>query len=231
IEDQALNSGEQTALIYKDKEISYKELNERSNRVAKYLSSVGVTRDTIVGLMMHRSLEMIISIVGILKAGGAYLPIDPEFPSERIKYMLEDSKASLIITNSDINSPFLNGFHVKKYKEIMYASNRIIGQAWPSTTGSSDQLAYLIYTSGSTGKPKGVMIEHRSVVNFIKGITENINFNEDSIILALTTVCVDIFVLEAILPLTKGGKVIIADEEEQKDPVVLSKLIIDKYIN
>ncbi|MCX6584761.1 MAG: amino acid adenylation domain-containing protein [Candidatus Aminicenantes bacterium] len=184
-----------------DIQLSYRQLNERSERLALWLREKGVEPDTIVGIMVGRSVEMMTGIIGILKSGGAYLPIDPEYPQERIDFMLKDSAAKIRLTENEIASfsteCVFNSHHSSL---ILHHSNH---------------LAYVIYTSGSTGKPKGVMIEHRSVINFIKGITDIISFTPGDCILSLTTLSFDIFGLETILPLTKGAKVIIGGQEEQ----------------
>ncbi|MDQ1353576.1 MAG: hypothetical protein QG657_3882, partial [Acidobacteriota bacterium] len=178
--------------------LSYRQLNEQSNRLAGLLIEKGVLADNIVGIMMERSVEMIIGIMGILKAGGAYLPIDPELPQDRIDFMLKDSSAGILINETEIRN--LN-FNVHASKGDFCSSN----------------LAYVIYTSGSTGNPKGVMIEHKAVVNFISAMTRIIPFKENDCILSLTTISFDIFGLETLLPLTRGSVVVIGSHEEQID--------------
>ncbi|HLP59195.1 MAG TPA: condensation domain-containing protein, partial [Candidatus Deferrimicrobium sp.] len=139
----------------KDGHLSYRELTEQSDRLAGFLIAKGVLADTIVGIMMEHSVEMIVGILGILKSGGAYLPIDPAYPQDRIDYMLKDSGAHLLVTSYNKESDKVRRWEDEKVllKSIIHHSSH------PS------HLAYLIYTSGSTGKPKGVMVEHRSLVN------------------------------------------------------------------
>lgn len=181
--------------------ITYRELNEQSNRLARLLIEKGVLADNIVGIKVGRSVEMLIGIFGILKSGGAYLPIDPGYPKDRIDFMLKDSGAKILVTAG-----------------IMEERANFPASPLPRFPASdSSTLAYVIYTSGSTGKPKGVLIENRSVINFIKGITDIIPFRESDRILSLTTISFDIFGLETILPLTKGAAVIIGSAEEQLD--------------
>ncbi|HLP58795.1 MAG TPA: amino acid adenylation domain-containing protein, partial [Candidatus Deferrimicrobium sp.] len=189
--------------------LTYRQLNEQSGRLAGQLIKQGVQPDTIVAIMGERSLETIVGLIAILKSGGAYLPIDPEYPQERIDYMLKDSGAQMMIGNRHTCSK-------------IHCSSFI--------THHSNQLAYVIYTSGSTGKPKGVMIENRSVINFIKGITDIISFQEGERILSLTTISFDIFGLETILPLTKGSTVIIGSAEEQRDAGLGSRVMIREDI-
>jgi amino acid adenylation domain-containing protein len=192
--------------------ITYGVLNEKAGRLAHFLKEKGVLADSIVGIMVKRSVEMIIGILGILKAGGAYLPIDTEYPQERIDYMLKDSGARILLTN------LFEGRH------FHHSLGRL-------TTHHSGNLAYVIYTSGSTGRPKGVMLEHGNVVNFIYGIVSRIDFSAGKTILALTTISFDIFVLETLLPLLNGLGVIMVSEEEQKDPRLLARVIVKNGVN
>ncbi|MDB4901294.1 MAG: amino acid adenylation enzyme/thioester reductase family protein [Mucilaginibacter sp.] len=165
-EEQVLKTPEAIAVVFEDQKLSYQELNARSNQLAHYLTHRGVKAETLVPISIARSLEMIIGILGILKAGGAYVPIDPDYPADRISYILEDTGANLVI-----------GDIVKEIKEELSLtvidwkedSSTIIKefQCNPGVKISPKQLAYVIYTSGSTGKPKGVMIEHQSLLNYL----------------------------------------------------------------
>src|SRR4029078_6488356 len=155
------------AVVFEDKSLTYKELNERSNQLAHYLQSKGVTTETLVPVCIERSIELIIGILGILKAGGAYVPVDPEYPEERIKFMLEDTAGSVIISSKE-NKQRLP---VSKEFEIIEIDNdpSISKQSKNNlqTNVLPNHLSYVIYTSGSTGRPKGVMIEHTSLLNLI----------------------------------------------------------------
>jgi len=186
--------------------VTYRELNEKSNQRAGLLRQEGVEPGDIVAIIPQRSLEMMIGIFAILKAGAAYLPIDPEYPKERRDYILADSGAKILLTSDAIN-------RVPTSKHLSF-HHSTLPPFYPSSPSS---LAYVIYTSGSTGTPKGVMIENRSVVNFIKGITDIIPFTIDDSILSLTTITFDIFGLETLLSLTRGSKVVIGSKEEQTD--------------
>ncbi|MDQ1350459.1 MAG: Non-ribosomal peptide synthetase [Acidobacteriota bacterium] len=202
-EEQASRTPDYISLVGADLRVSpvslsYRELNEQSGGVAGLLIEKGVLADTIVGIMTERSVEMIIGIMGILKSGGAYLPIDPDYPQERIDYILKDSGAKFLI-----NEMFFRG-----------SRGAILQKSSPCDVN----LAYIIYTSGSTGKPKGVVIEHRSVINFIKGITDIIPFTVNDRILSLTTISFDIFGLETLVPLVSGSVVAMGGREEQLNP-------------
>ncbi|UCH97192.1 MAG: non-ribosomal peptide synthetase, partial [Candidatus Aminicenantes bacterium] len=217
--------------------ISYRELNEKSNQLAHLLREKGVQPDTIVAIMVERSIEMVVGLLGILKAGGAYLPIDPGYPPERIRYMLGVSSAKVLLTGPGPETKVKVKAEVKeRFIEIINLSNLLSSTTLTLTSTSFCQvsptnLAYVIYTSGSTDNPKGVMIRHQNAVNFITGMTSRIDFSPGKTILALTTISFDIFFLETLLPITCGLKVVIADENQQKDPQLLEKVIIHHNVN
>lgn len=221
---QAGKTPDEKALILGNEFMTYRELDEKTNRLAKKLQEKGVGREVIVGLMTTRSTEMIVGILGILKAGGAYLPIDPGYPRDRVLYMLEDSKAGILLTEGKLAEELGFSGEIIDLKSIEAYSEDAENITSESTP---DSLAYVIYTSGSTGRPKGVMLEHRSVINFIKGITDIIDFASGKTIVCITTLSFDIFVLETLLPLTCGLRVVIADERQQMEPEALRKLIME----
>ncbi|MCT4599273.1 MAG: amino acid adenylation domain-containing protein, partial [Marinifilaceae bacterium] len=227
-EEQAEKTPDNIAIVCGNRKLTYRELNKKSNQLARLLRGKGVGPDVIVGIMVERSIEMIIGIYGILKAGGTYLPIDPQHPIERIKYMLQDSKTQVLLTQYSLqNKAEFDGEIINLDDEKTYGQNCMnLGKISKST-----DLAYVIYTSGSTGNPKGVMIEHKSIINFIKGMTDEIDFSSNKTILALTTISFDIFLLETLLPLSIGMKVIIANENQQKNPWALNDLIINNQID
>jgi amino acid adenylation domain-containing protein len=197
-------------------QLTYGELEEKSDILAHQLRCKGVGPDTVVGLMVDRSLEMMIGILAVIKSGGAYLPIDPVYPEERINYILKDSGAKILLTGpaaraeAEVKEESIERMDISK--ELTSSTSTLTSTL---NKVSSANLVYIIYTSGSTGRPKGVMIQHRSLVNFIKGITDKIDFDVTDNILSLTTISFDIFGLETILPLTSGAKVIVGTREEQ----------------
>ncbi len=225
---QASKTPEATALIFEKKKISYRELDEKSNQLARILLERGVKPDSIVGILAKRSVELMIAILGVLKAGGAYLPVDPEYPLNRINYILEDSKIDILLTQKNLKQDKdFKGCVLNIDDEALYTGDA----GSPAETSKPENLAYVIYTSGSTGNPKGVMLKHKSVCNFIKGVSDRIDFSPFKTILAVTTVSFDIFVLETILPLTQGMKVVIANEKEQVTPHLLYKLIEENAVD
>lgn len=227
-EEQAERVPNNIAVVFKGRTLTYSQLNIRANQLAWVLRNAGVNRDNMVALLLDRTEEMLIGILAVLKAGGGYLPIDPNYPGDRISYMIEDSGAEIILTKKNLTGGIcLDG---KKIFMDEPSSYDVCMDNLPVINEAND-LAYIIYTSGSTGKPKGVMIEHQAVLNFIKGMTDCIDFHESKTILALTTISFDIFVLETLLPLSAGMKIVIADETEQIDPLKLNSLITENEVD
>ncbi|MCX8132083.1 MAG: amino acid adenylation domain-containing protein [Clostridia bacterium] len=232
-EEQVKNTPESPAAVFHGNALTYADLNKRVNQIAWTLRKKGVKPDSIVGIMTGRSVDMVVAIMAVLKAGGAYLPIDPDYPMDRVTYMLEDSGAQILLTQSSLLDRLgfsgsseagagLSGIDLVNLEdEKAYCSET----GDPEIVNTSEDLAYVIYTSGSTGKPKGVMIEHKAVSNFIKGVTDRIDFSKGKSILALTTISFDIHVLEILLPLTKGLRIVIADEMQQRDSKLLNEVI------
>ncbi|PEJ41045.1 non-ribosomal peptide synthetase, partial [Bacillus wiedmannii] len=202
--------------------LTYKELNDKANQVARVLRQKGVQPETIVGLMTERSSEMIIGLMGILKAGGAYLPIDPAHPVDRIGSVLSDAKVDLLVTYGDIPSTLPYAGHVIDLTDQSIYQEEKTNLDVEMT---SRHLAYVIYTSGSTGVPKGVMVEHQQVNNFIHGMVNETQLGSYESILCLTTLSFDIFGLETLAPLTKGLTVVVSNEEESKEGEKLAALI------
>ncbi|MVO98166.1 non-ribosomal peptide synthetase [Paenibacillus lutrae] len=229
VEEQAERTPDQTALIAGEERLSYSELNERANRLARTLRHHGVGPDRTVGLLTDRSAELLVGLLAVLKAGGAYVPIDPAYPRERIRYMLADSGTSVLLTQRSLSELLEKTDGSSGYGgTILYTDEAGIyakdGSNLPPSATAGDS-AYVIYTSGSTGQPKGVIIEHRNVINFIHSMEERLRMSEIRTMLALTSVSFDIFVLETLVPLSYGCTVILADEEAQQDPSMLSRLI------
>lgn len=228
---QAREEPDSMAVVFGEQQLTFKALDERANRLADHLRSKGVGADTIVGVMVSRSLEMIVGLLAVLKAGGAYVPIDPGYPIERIKFYMEDSEAKILLTQLEIIRKFEHSDAdidaIDLFDDSVYSGDSAI----PENVSTPDHLAYVIYTSGSTGKPKGVAIRHRNAVNFFKGMSDRIDFSPGKTILALTTVSFDIFLLETLLPVTIGLKVIVADEAQQKDPQLLKDALIRHRVN
>lgn len=229
-EEQVLRTPNKIALIFEDSRLTYNELNQKANQLAHTLISLGVKPGNVVAVLLNRSLEMIIALIAILKTGAAYLPLDPDYPIDRIKYMLKNSDTNLVLVH-DKTENILNDSFKKlniNLKNNIYETNSIDN---PNISFSSDSLMYLIYTSGSTGLPKGVLLTHKNVHNFINGTTSLINFSPDKTIVSLTTICFDIFVLETWIPFSKGLTVVLASEEECTNSLSFNKLCQKYTVN
>ncbi|MCP4700190.1 MAG: amino acid adenylation domain-containing protein, partial [Gammaproteobacteria bacterium] len=225
IEEQTKKTPDAIALLFEEEAVSYAELNLRSNRLAHYLRSLGAGPNVLVGICIHRSIEMIVGLLGILKAGGAYVPLDPMFPSERLNILIEDSAAALVLTQTSL-SGLLNeaGFKIvcmDRIAEALYSQSTDN----PKLVSGAENLAYVMFTSGSTGRPKGVQIVHRSVVNFLKSTEKRPGFADTDTMLSVSTISFDITILEFFLPLCTGGKLVIAGREAVLDGPELQHLL------
>ncbi|MCX6578639.1 MAG: amino acid adenylation domain-containing protein [Candidatus Aminicenantes bacterium] len=210
-------------------QITYRQLNEQSGRLAGLLLEKGVLPDSIVAIMMARSIEMVIGIFGILKSGGAYLPIDPEYPEERKQYMLKDSGAKLLAVANELEGKKVRRWEGEKVvlESILYDSNHLKGRPRRGLHHSSfiihhSNLAYIIYTSGSTGKPKGVMIEQRSAVNLLYALQRQYPFTGSDVYLLKTSYTFDVSVTELFGWTMGGGRLAILEKNGEKDPLVIS---------
>lgn len=226
-EEQVEKTPDNIAVVYKDKELTYKELNGKANQLARVLREKGVGADKIVGIMLERSIEMIVGILGILKAGGAYLPIDPNYPESRIKYMLKDSGTNILLS---IKEYITNDIYIG---EVIELNDKTLYQGDNSNlekVTNPDNLIYVMYTSGSTGKPKGVMIEHRSLVNRLKWMQKKYPLGEEDVILQKTPFTFDVSVWEMLWWGIEGAKVCFLVPEGEKDPTVIVDTISEKNI-
>jgi len=219
IQEQVERTPDAIAVQFGDEGLTYQELDKRSDDLANILVSQGVEPGTLAGIFVNRSIEMLVGIMGVLKAGGAYLPLDPFFPSDRLAFMVEDSGVSVILTLTDLQSELPEN---KAEIICLDALEQVPERNEKSKFAKPDDLAYVIYTSGSTGKPKGVQIHHQAVVNFLCSMRENLEITAADTLLAVTTLSFDIAVLELLLPLTVGAKVVIASFEDAVDGVLLA---------
>ena len=209
--------GDKTALITEDGELTYDELNRKANRIANALIKRGVNVEDRIMFILNRDSRLIITILGIIKAGCAFIPVDPEYPKDRIEHVLEDSNSRYIITKSDVPKAL-------DIDKLLMEDN----EENPEPSLTPDNLCYLIYTSGSTGKPKGVMITHGNISNYVYPDPENCYVHHAvsnaSKMLSITTVSFDLFINEAFIPLMNGLTLIFANEEEANNPFELVKL-------
>jgi len=210
-ERQAEERPEADAVIFGAEQLTYGELDRRANQIAHYLRRLGVRPETRVGICSRRSLAMIVAMLGVLKAGGTYVPLDPAYPKQRINYMLEDAEIAVLLTEENLLEDL-----PKNLTQIVFLDSgwdAIIGEedSNPASKVSPQNLAYIIYTSGSTGDPKGVAIEHRSAATLIRWAKEVFSAEELAGVLASTSVCFDLSIFELFVPLSLGGKVVLAE--------------------
>jgi amino acid adenylation domain-containing protein len=209
---QAARTPDAIAVAAGDRELSYRELDQRSNRLARHLQSLGVKPETLAGVAMERSEALVVSLLAILKAGGAYVPLDIHYPKDRLAWIIEDSRMRVLITNPETRDQLPLG---ETSLTTVDAGDSVVALQNPDpihSDATSSNLAYVIYTSGSTGKPKGVMIENRNVVNFFTGMDRVLGC-EPGVWLAVTSVSFDISVLELLWTLTRGFKVVLHGDE------------------
>src|SRR3984957_9213834 len=217
IEAQALRTPEKTAVICRDRSLTYRELWEKACKLARRLQRLGVGPETVVAILMDRSLDMIVALLGVLKAGGAYLPLDPTFPAERVALMLKDSDARIVLTQSNHKGALGNSAAIVISLDESDAGDETCDKLDALTPDqSATSLAYLMYTSGSTGTPKGVMVEHRNVVNFFVAMDRVVG-TEAGVWLAVTSISFDISVLELLWTLSRGFTIVQQIVEEGYD--------------
>ena len=224
---QAASNPDAVALSFGGEKISYHALQARVAGLAGYLSQAGLAPGGLAGVYLERSPEMVIALLAVLKAGGAYVPLDPAFPAERLQFMLQDSGAKFLLTQTSLQ----HGLRSDGVAQVIVdggASNN------PTSTGAAqpapvaqDQLAYVIYTSGSTGRPKGVEISHRALLNFLLSMGREPGLNANDRLLAVTTISFDIAGLELFLPLMRGAEIVLASRRQASDGIKLLRLMQD----
>ncbi|MGH9960190.1 MAG: non-ribosomal peptide synthetase, partial [Pyrinomonadaceae bacterium] len=210
--------------------LTYRDLDERANQLAHYLRKRGVGPQTLLALCLDRSAEMIVALLGVLKAGGAYLPMDPEYPGERLGFMVEDAGVSHLITTRDL----MDCVPTKVPSLILLDADRESISAQPVTTPayirSPNHVAYCIYTSGSTGKPKGVLVEHRNVVRLMVNDKFQFTITENDVWTMFHSYCFDFSVWEMYGALLYGGTLVIVPKEVTKDPSLFLELLIRERV-
>ena len=222
LEENVMKFPQKDALYFEGNKMSYCEFNQKVNSLANYIISKNVKHNSIIGIMQERSFEMLISIYAALKAGCAYMPMDPHFPSDRIEFMLEDSEAPIVLTNSkwlDKLTMAKECVEVDKFDYEKYSKEN------PKIDVSSKDVAYVIYTSGSTGKPKGAQIQHHSAINRIKWMHEHYPLLKDDVILQKTPYTFDVSVWELFWWSMYGGSLKILIPEGHKDPLEIINAI------
>lgn len=230
VEEQARLTPEATAVVCHEQHLTYRELNRRANQLAHHLRGLGLGLESRVAVCVERSPEMMICLLGILKAGCAYVPLDAEYPPERLSGMLEDAQASVVLTGRQLAGLFRQDAVRVVELETLWSTIADEMDENPARLTTADNLAYVIYTSGSTGKPKGVQISHSSVVNLLSSMRRLPGLGPEDALLAVTTISFDIAALELFLPLVVGARLMIASREEARDGERLSQILSDSQI-
>ena len=218
LDEQAVKTPDNMAVACGERAITYRELSERSNRLAVQLQSLGVGKDCVVGLVFYRSIEMVVAVWGVMKAGGAYLPIDPDSPDERADHMLTECGTEVVLTHHA--AKFKSGYSCKVLNLDEPESYAEMG-AQPKDYPNPGDLAYVIYTSGSTGNPKGAMLEHMGLVNRLWWMQRSYPLNQESVILQKTPYTFDVSVWELMLWALTGAQVYMLPPGAEKDPAII----------
>lgn len=230
IEQTAATYPTKIAIRFNKQDLSYQQLNETANQLAHFLIQKEIRVGDVVGIALDRSPEMLIAMLAVLKAGAAYLPLDPDYPQERITFMLADSSARLLITSRN-QSESINSQTDQVLIEDALATAGCYPKTAVEVSVSGSDLAYVLYTSGSTGKPKGVLIEHYNLVNFLWSMLSVPGIGQNDVLLAVTTISFDISGLELYLPLLAGATILLADTPTARDGRVLLGLIKSEKVS
>ncbi len=224
-EAQAARTPHACALMFEDQSLSYRELDERSNQLAHHLQALGVEPNALVGVCLERGIDMLPALMAVLKAGAAYVPIDPDYPADRIAYLLDDTAAPVVLTHSSLRArlPICGSTIVSLDTDNAAWQRRAAHK--PSTNVGSQSLAYVIYTSGSTGRPKGAMNEHRAVVNRLHWMQQQYGLSAQERVLQKTPYSFDVSVWELFWPVISGATLVVAKPDGHRDSYYLASLI------
>ncbi|MBC1236345.1 MULTISPECIES: non-ribosomal peptide synthetase [Nostoc] len=243
-EAQVERTPDAVAVVFGDKQLTYRELNTKANQLGHYLRSLGVKPEVLVGICVERSLSMVIGLLAILKAGGAYIPLDPSYPHERLAFILKDAQVPVLLTQASLveempqhkakvvcldrnwqkntyEKPYQRDEDAARAPNVQQSKENLCSDLTP------DNVVYVIYTSGSTGKPKGVQITHSALSNFLYSMRQRPGLTQEDTLLAVTTYSFDIAALEIFLPIIVGGRLVIASREVSLDGTQLSAKLKD----
>ncbi|GAC1437037.1 MAG: hypothetical protein NVSMB58_28730 [Terriglobales bacterium] len=211
-ENQARCSPSAMALIVGEQRITYSELNSRANQLAHFLRRRGVGPEVLVGVCLRRTDDLIVAVMGILKSGGAYVPIDPAYPKERVKHILDDANTPILLTEQTLAAGLPATQAKTIYLDVDWPSIALEPTENPELITKPDNVAYVLFTSGSTGRPKGVALEHHSAATFVQWAQTVFTSEELSGVLFSTSICFDLSVFEIFVPLSTGGTIILAPD-------------------
>ncbi|MBD1808186.1 amino acid adenylation domain-containing protein [Microcoleus sp. FACHB-SPT15] len=238
-EAQVEQTPDAIALVFEDEQLTYRELNNRSNQLAHHLQKLGVEPEVLVGICLERSMEMIVGCLSILKAGGAYVPLDPTYPQERLNFMLEDAQIFILLTHL-VLAPLFKGDRAKCSEQQNQLSVVCLdkeadaitqqSQENPISSVTPNNLAYVIYTSGSTGKPKGVLVQHQGLCNLSQAQIQTLNLSTCNRILQFASVSFDASIFEIVMALLTGATLYLAKKESLLPGTALIQLLRDRAI-
>lgn len=231
-EAQAAYAPDQIAVCFEDEQLTYAALNARANRLAHYLQRLGVEPEELVALCLERSTEMLAGMLGIMKAGGAYVPLDPTLPAERLSFIIEDSRARVLITKREIGDRLSN--HLRDRAVYLDSDGDVLAlesEENPTSDARADNLLYVMYTSGSTGRPKGVAIEHRQLVNYVAGIQKRLALPRDVSYATVSTFATDLGNTAIFPALCGGGTLHIISPERASDSVALADYLRTRRVD
>lgn len=211
-EEQVQRTPDKIASINKNEKLTYRQLNERSNRLARYLRKSGVGPEFLVGICLKRSNLMLVGLLGILKAGGGYVPLDPNYPEERLYFILNDANVNLILTDNNLSKQLSFGEREIIRLDVDWSSIENFDCTNIECQTTSSNIAYLVFTSGSTGLPKATVIEHGSVIELMYWAKDEFGLDSLTGVLASSSICFDMSIFELYVPLSWGGTVIIVDD-------------------
>jgi amino acid adenylation domain-containing protein len=224
-EEQVKRSGDAPAVEFGEQRLSYIQVERRANQLGRHLRKLGVGPDVCVGISLERSVEMVISLLAVLKAGGAYVPLDPKYPMSRLSYMLENAGIRVLITQDSLQNMFAGLAPLMVVLDDTLVAAQQESEEALNVNVHPDNLAYVIYTSGSTGNPKGVAMPHRPLVNLL-----NWQVSSPMRTLQFTSLSFDVSFQEMFVTFSRGGCLVLVDEETRRDPQLLWRLIADKRI-
>ncbi|MDQ7802937.1 amino acid adenylation domain-containing protein [Amycolatopsis sp. A133] len=225
VEAQVARTPDAPALTFRGESLSYRELDERANRLAHRLRELGVAPGTLVGVFAQRSFDLVVALLGVLKAGGAYVPLDPEYPADRLAFMLEDAAAPVVLTQAALRETLPPG------EATVVVLDDLTGPGTPvEPPATADDPAYVIYTSGSTGRPKGVPNGHRGIVNRLDWMQRAYGLDGSDAVLQKTPASFDVSVWEFFWPLITGARLVLAEPGGHKDAAYLRELLVDEGI-
>jgi amino acid adenylation domain-containing protein len=222
-EEQVERSPDAIAVVFEDQQLTYRDLNDRANRIARYLQKLGVGPEVLVGICVERSVDMVAGLLGILKTGGAYVPLDPAYPRQRLAFILSDSQVPVLLTQQKLVAALPESQARVVCLDTRWEEIPKGNTCNPTKEATPENLAYVIYTSGSTGQPKGVQILHGALAHFLSAMHLTLGLSEEDILLSVTTISFDIAALELYLPLIVGVRLVVVSREVAADGLQLSQ--------